>query len=304
MGPSRGLEAASGTGMAQGASASSADVLDEGETSGGSIRGTAAAHSDVVHSNVYVKNLADHIDDAVLCQLFGRFGAIKTACVMLDPVTKRSRNFGFVKFESRDAAHSAVEQLHNAEVEGRKLLVKFADSDAEHKSNVEATPSDNIYVKGLPPTMSEEALHSLFSTYGNVTQLKIISRPATGSTGEALVRMADMEQAAWAIKNLQARMPDGASVRYADTPGDKLERRRNQGRRMHRFPYGQAPVSLPNGVYSASMMAGMGHLMPGIAPPIDFAPSFHPAPWSVSSCLRSISRESASAWRWIRPGRA
>ena len=288
VGPSRGLEAASGTGMAQGAPAASADVLDEGETSGGSIRGTAAAHSDVVHSNVYVKNLADHIDDAVLCQLFGRFGAIKTACVMLDPVTKRSRNFGFVKFESRDAAHSAVEQLHNAEVEGRKLLVKFADSDAEHKSNVEATPSDNIYVKGLPPTMSEEALHSLFSTYGNVTQLKIISRPATGSTGEALVRMADMEQAAWAIKNLQARMPDGASVRYADTPGDKLERRRNQGRRMHRFPYGQAPVSLPNGVYSASMMAGMGHLMPGIAPPIDFAPSFHPAPWSVS-CGRALA---------------
>jgi hypothetical protein len=37
---------------------------------------------------------ADHVDDSALCQLFQKFGSIKTACVMLDPATKRSRNFG------------------------------------------------------------------------------------------------------------------------------------------------------------------------------------------------------------------
>lgn len=138
---------------------------------------SSSAGSNTGHSNVYVKNIADHIDDQGLCQMFEKFGTIKTACVMLDPATKRSRNFGFVKFEVRESAQTAVEQLNNAEVDGRKLLVKFADSDADQKSMTEATPSDNLYVKGLPPTVSEEQLHALFSTYGNVTQLKVLSRP-------------------------------------------------------------------------------------------------------------------------------
>jgi hypothetical protein len=63
--------------------------------------GRSSAGSSAGHSNVYVKNLADHVDDFGLCQMFEKFGVIKTACVMLDPATKRSRNFGFVKFEVR-----------------------------------------------------------------------------------------------------------------------------------------------------------------------------------------------------------
>lgn len=236
------------------------------------------------HSNLYVRNIDDQVDDAGLRQIFEKFGAIKTACVMLDPTTKRSRNFGFVKFEARESAQEAVQELNNAELQGRKLLVKFADSDADQKSPAEATPSDNLYVKGLPASWTEENLHTLFMTYGSVTQLKILSRVGLGSTGEALVRMGDVEQAAWAIRQLHNKPLDGSStpmlVRYADTPEDKT-RRRNQGRKPQRFPFGQH--GLGNGVYPPMMGMPLGPFMGGAVPtPGGMPPSLARPPAGLS----------------------
>ena len=56
----------------------------------------------------------------------------------------------------RECAQAAVQQLNSAEVEGRRLLVKFADSDADQKPATDATPSDNLYVKGLPQVYTPE----------------------------------------------------------------------------------------------------------------------------------------------------
>jgi len=193
------------------------------------------------HSNVYVKNLADHIDDGILRGLFEAYGTIKSACVMLDQHTQRSRNFGFVKFAEIKAAEAAIDALNNQEVAGRKLVVKLADADAGEKAPSETTPSDNLYVKRLSPNMSEEALLHVFSQFGTVQQLKILSRPGQGSTGEALVRMRDVEQAEWAMQQLNNSILQGAStpilVRYADTPEDKV-RRKTQTKKSTRFMYG------------------------------------------------------------------
>ena len=72
--------------------------------------------------------------------------------------------------------------MNNFQMAGKKLIVKSADADTDEKpSNVE---SDNLYVKGLPLNMSQEQLHTMFAKYGNVSQLKILSRPGLGSTGE------------------------------------------------------------------------------------------------------------------------
>ena len=70
-------------------------------------------HNSTAHhhyTNVYVKNFGDEIDDDKLRQLFEKFGNIVSAVVMRDG-TYRSRGFGYVSFETHDAAAKVASRI-------------------------------------------------------------------------------------------------------------------------------------------------------------------------------------------------
>ena len=60
-------------------------------------------------------------NDQDLENLFAEHGTVTSAKIITDRMTNRSRGFGFV--EMSDGAEAAIEALHEAEVEGRKLVV-------------------------------------------------------------------------------------------------------------------------------------------------------------------------------------
>lgn len=64
-------------------------------------------------ANLYVKNLEDDVDDEQLRTQFSRFGTIISSRVMRD-VHGRSRCFGFVCFDSADAASQAQKEMQSA----------------------------------------------------------------------------------------------------------------------------------------------------------------------------------------------
>lgn len=71
--------------------------------------------------NIYVGNISWGINDQDLENLFAEHGTVTSAKIITDRMTNRSRGFGFV--EMSDGAEAAIEALHEAEVEGRKLVV-------------------------------------------------------------------------------------------------------------------------------------------------------------------------------------
>lgn len=76
--------------------------------------------------NLYVKNLAENIDDARLATEFQRLGNILSHKVMIDPATQKSKGFGFVSFASADDATKAVTELNGFVLEGKPLYVALA----------------------------------------------------------------------------------------------------------------------------------------------------------------------------------
>ena len=60
---------------------------------------------------MYVKNLADDVDDAKLKTMFASYGEITSARVMKDP-KERSKGFGFVCYKTPDEATKAVTEMH------------------------------------------------------------------------------------------------------------------------------------------------------------------------------------------------
>jgi polyadenylate-binding protein len=69
--------------------------------------------------NLYVKNLADDVEDEALRQEFAQWGTITSARVMRDAASK-SKGFGFVCYASPDEATRAVTEMNGRMIKVRK----------------------------------------------------------------------------------------------------------------------------------------------------------------------------------------
>ena len=81
--------------------------------------------------NIYVGNLSYRTNDKDLEELFAKFGAVKSAKVIMDRETGKSKGFGFIEMEDSAAGAKAIEALNGNENEGRTLRVNEAQPRAE-----------------------------------------------------------------------------------------------------------------------------------------------------------------------------
>lgn len=77
-------------------------------------------------NKLYVGNLPWSMNDQALRDLFSTFGEITDAVVITDRMSGRSKGFGFVTFANPDDAQKAIAEMHEKEIEGRKIVVNVA----------------------------------------------------------------------------------------------------------------------------------------------------------------------------------
>jgi RNA recognition motif-containing protein len=75
---------------------------------------------------LYVGNLAYSVTDDTLESLFAQYGPVKSAQVVMDRDTGRSKGFGFVEMADDNAAREAIKGLNDQQHEGRPLTVNEA----------------------------------------------------------------------------------------------------------------------------------------------------------------------------------
>ena len=74
---------------------------------------------------IYVGNLPFSVDEAGLKAMFENYGPQEVTLIS-DKYSGRSKGFGFVTIENDEAAKKAISEMHEKEVEGRKLTVNEA----------------------------------------------------------------------------------------------------------------------------------------------------------------------------------
>jgi len=79
-------------------------------------------------AKVYVGNLSWNTTDETLREHFSQFGQILDSIVMRDRETGRSRGFGFVTYGSQEEADSAIQQMNEQEMDGRRVKVNLANA--------------------------------------------------------------------------------------------------------------------------------------------------------------------------------
>ena len=79
-----------------------------------------------MEAKLYVGNLPYSTVDADLQALFSQAGTVKSAQVIKDRQSGRSKGFGFVEMSSAEEAQSAITMFHGKDYSGRPLTVNIA----------------------------------------------------------------------------------------------------------------------------------------------------------------------------------
>lgn len=90
---------------------------------------------EVTTPRLYVGNLSFDASESDLFELFNGVGAVQNAEVVTYKHNQRSKGFAFVQMNTVDEAKRAVEELHDKEFLGRKLVVSGAKSSEHHSAN-------------------------------------------------------------------------------------------------------------------------------------------------------------------------
>ena len=75
--------------------------------------------------------ILDSASDADLSTLFGEFGQVVSAKVIMDRETGRSRGFAFVEMSNEEDGKKAIQSLNNKDVQERTISVSVAKDKSQ-----------------------------------------------------------------------------------------------------------------------------------------------------------------------------
>ena len=119
--------------------------------------------------NVFVKNLDASIDHKALFDTFSLFGNILSCKVATDE-TGQSQGYGYVHYESEEAATDAISKINSMTICDKEVYVGHFVRRTERSGQADWT---NLYVKNFPAEWDESNLRKTFELYGAITSCKV-----------------------------------------------------------------------------------------------------------------------------------
>jgi polyadenylate-binding protein len=153
--------------------------------------------------NIFIKNLDELIDNKALHDTFAAFGNVLSCKVATDE-QGRSKGYGFVHYETAEAADSAIKAVNGMLLNDKKVYVGHHISRKERQSKLDEMKAQftNLYVKNVDPEMSQEEFEQLFTQFGSVTSALIQLDEEGKSKGFGFVNYENHEEAQIAVDKL------------------------------------------------------------------------------------------------------
>ena len=76
--------------------------------------------------NIYIGNLNYRVREEDLKQVMEEYGGVDSVKIIIDRETGKSKGFAFVEMPNDAEGKKAIEELNEAEYEGRQMVVKEA----------------------------------------------------------------------------------------------------------------------------------------------------------------------------------
>merc|ERR1711881_646697 len=121
--------------------------------------------------NIFIKNLDKSIDNKMLYDTFCTFGNILSCKIAYDE-QGRSKGYGFVHYETEEAAETAIDKVDGKMLKDKIVYVGKFKRKAERELEDGSTERKytNIFVKNLEDEVTEAQLGELFGKFGTITE--------------------------------------------------------------------------------------------------------------------------------------
>ena len=120
--------------------------------------------------NIFVKNLHESIDNKQLYDTFSLFGNILSCKVVTDRETGGSKGYGYIHYETAEAAYAAIDKLDGMLIDGQEVQVGHFMRRNERPGQNDWT---NCYVKNVPLEWDDAQFLEEFSKFGEVVSCSI-----------------------------------------------------------------------------------------------------------------------------------
>lgn len=177
-------------------------------------------------TNLIVNYLPQTMTQEEIRSLFSSIGEVESCKLIRDKVTGQSLGYGFVNYVRPEDAEKAINTLNGLRLQNKTIKVSYA------RPSSEAIKGANLYVSGLPKSMTQQDLEGLFTPFGRIITSRILCDNITGltqqnSAGVGFVRFDQRIEAERAIKHLHNTIPEGASepitVKFANNPSNNAK---------------------------------------------------------------------------------
>ncbi|XP_049457859.1 polyadenylate-binding protein 1A-like isoform X2 [Epinephelus fuscoguttatus] len=184
--------------------------------------------------NIFIKNLDKSIDNKALYDTFSAFGNILSCKVVCDE--NGSKGYGFVHFETQEAAERAIEKMNGMLLNDRKVFVGRFKSRKEREAELGARAKEftNVYVKNFGEDMDDEKLREVFSKYGNAMSIRVMTDDTGKSRGFGFVSFERHEDAQKAVDEMNGKEFNGKLI-YVGRAQKKVERQTELKRKFEQM---------------------------------------------------------------------
>ena len=175
--------------------------------------------------NIFIKNLDVAIDNKALHDTFVAFGNI-LSCKVAQDEHGNSKGYGFVHYETDEAASQAIKHVNGMLLNEKKVYVGHHIPKKDRQSKFEEMKANftNVYVKNIAADVTDDEFRDLFEKFGDVTSSSIARENETGkSRGFGFVNFTTHEAASKAVGDLNSNDFHGQEL-YVGRAQKKHER--------------------------------------------------------------------------------
>lgn len=174
--------------------------------------------------NVFIKNLDTAIDNKALHDTFAAFGNI-LSCKVAQDENGNSKGYGFVHYETAEAATNAIKHVNGMLLNEKKVFVGHHIPKKDRMSKFEEMKANftNAYVKNVDPSVTDDEFRELFEKYGQITSASLAHDNEGKSRGFGFVNFVRHEDAQAAVEALNEKDFKGQKL-YVGRAQKKHER--------------------------------------------------------------------------------
>lgn len=125
------------------------------------------SNSSWVHTDLVVLGLPWKTTDKELRDYFSKYGELQLAQVKVDPVTKKSKGYGFIRFVDQEVQVRVMLQRH--QIDGRWCDVRIPVS----KDSVGKKSPYKVFIGQCTEDLTEDLLREYFSQFGEISDLYV-----------------------------------------------------------------------------------------------------------------------------------